>query len=432
MTALDTAQHLVQFLAQSPSPFHCVAEMRRQLDAAGFVALAETDSWRCTPGMAYYVSRGDASLIAFRLGQQPASGTGLRLVGAHTDSPNLRLKPHLAKQNRGLLQLDVDVYGGVLLATWADRDLGLAGRVLLDHAGAPQRRLLRIDKPLCRIANVAIHLNREVNDKGLVLNKHQHLAPLVAEWSGAGTPEEAVQTLLAETLQVEPEHIIGHDLCLYDLQPPTLGGAHDEFIFGARLDNQAMCHAALQAMLNATSADVTAVIALFDHEEVGSLSARGADGPFLDDVLGRICGPASDDRLRAYARSVMISADMAHAVHPNYADLHDVGHMPRLNGGPIIKTNYNLRYASDGESSAMFRALCRAHGVPYQEFVNRPDLACGTTIGPISAAKLGIRTVDVGNPMLSMHSIREMAGSHDPAAMTQVFTTFLSGADISA
>jgi aspartyl aminopeptidase len=425
--ATQTAQDLVAFLEKSPSPFHCVQEAKERLVAKGFVALEEADAWRCIPGVGYVVTRGGSSLIAFRVGQSALSDAGFRIIGAHTDSPTLRLKPRFAKAKEGLLQFDVDVYGGVLLATWGDRDLGLAGRVVLREANGFRSELLRIDRPLCRVANLAIHLNREVNEKGLSFNKHQHLAPIVAHWNATGTPGDAIRSWVAESLQVSPEQIVGHDLSLFDVQTPTLGGQYDEFIFSARLDNQAMCHAAVSAIAQTESSqEKTAIIALFDHEEVGSTSNRGADGPFLDEVLSRLSG-SLEQRSKAYARSYMISADMAHAVHPNYSELHDANHMPRLNAGPVLKTNYNQRYASDGESSALFRYLCQKHDVPCQEFVNRPDLACGSTIGPISAAKLGIRTVDVGNPMLSMHSIREMAGSLDPVLMLTVQSAFLRG-----
>jgi aspartyl aminopeptidase len=425
--AIQTAHDLVAFLEKSPSPFHCVQEAKARLVARGFIALEEAADWHCEPGTGYVATRGGSSLIAFRVGQKAAADAGFVIVGAHTDSPNLRLKPRLAKTKEGLLQFDVDVYGGVLLATWGDRDLGLAGRVVVREGQGFRSELLRIDRPLCRVTNLAIHLNREVNEKGLAFNKHQHLAPIVAHWDATGTPGDAIRTWVSEWLQVSPAQIVGHDLSLFDIQKPTLGGQRDEFIFSARLDNQAMCHAAVSALLQTeASQEKTAVIALFDHEEVGSSSTRGADGPFLDEVLSRLSG-GLEQRAKAYARSYLISADMAHAVHPNYSEYHDANHMPRLNAGPVLKTNYNQRYASDGESSALFHYLCQKHDVPCQEFVNRPDLACGSTIGPISAAKLGIRTVDVGNPMLSMHSIREMAGSQDPALMATVQSAFLQG-----
>lgn len=422
---LDVARDLVRFIDASPSPFHCVAESARRLAARGFSPLREGDAWKPKAGQGYYLTRGDGSLIAFRVGQKASTEAGFRVLGAHTDSPNLRLKPRPGKVKEQLLMFDVDVYGGVLLATWTDRDLGLAGRVFVEEKGALVSKLVRVDKPMCRVANLAIHLNREVNDKGLVLNKHQHLAPLVSGAPASGSGAEAVLALLGEALQVDPGAIVGHDLCLFDVQPGSLGGASEEFIFAARLDNQAMCHASVEALGAADVAEHTSVIALFDHEEVGSGSARGADGSFLFDVLGRLAGASPEHFARAVAKSAMISADMAHAVHPNYADLHDANHMPRLNGGPVLKTNYNQRYATDAETGALFRSLCRKSGVPYQEFVNRPDLACGSTIGPISAARLGIKTVDVGNPMLSMHSVREMTGSADQERMIKVFGAFL-------
>lgn len=426
--ALEVARDLVRFIDASPSPFHCVAEARRRLEAAGFRELREADAWKTKAGAGYFVIRGDGSLIAFRVGSKSPVESGFHVVGAHTDSPNLRLKPRPGKVKEQCLLADVDVYGGVLLATWTDRDLGLAGRVVVEEKGALVTKLVQIARPLCRVTNLAIHLNREVNDKGLVLNKHAHLAPLLSTSAPSGAPGDAVLSLVAEALGIQPGQIVGHDLCLYDVQPGTVGGANDELVFAARLDNQAMCHAATLALVEAAPAEHTAVIALFDHEEVGSGSARGADGTFLFDVLARLAEDQKDGFYRAVAKSTMISADMAHAVHPNYADLHDANHMPRLNAGPVIKTNYNQRYATDAESGALFRSLCRRCDVPFQEFVNRPDLACGSTIGPISAARLGIKTVDVGNPMLSMHSVRELCGTQDQVRMVKVFHAFLGEA----
>lgn len=423
---MKTARDLVDFVNASPTPYHCVAEAARRLETQGFTRVQETDAYAHEAEARRYCVRGDGSLIAWRSGRRPPVEAGFRLVGAHTDSPNLRLKPRPAKSKEGYLLYDVDVYGGVLLATWTDRDLALAGRVMVDVDGRLERHLVRLDAPLARVTNLAIHLNREVNDKGLVLNKHQHLGPIVG-LSAEGDPRAALYARLAEAVGTAPERIRGHDLCLFDAQPATLGGQDDAFVFAARLDNQAMCHAALTALQVAQAGEQTAVIALFDHEEVGSGTARGADGTFLEDVLLHLSGGA-EARSRAIARSALISADMAHAVHPHHPDLHDREHMPRLNAGPVIKTNENQRYATDGETSALFRALCIDAGVGFQEFVNRPDLACGTTIGPISASRLGVRTVDVGNPMLSMHSIREMGGSRDPAAMTTVMAAFLGGA----
>jgi aspartyl aminopeptidase len=425
---LNAARDLLAFLEASPTPFHCVAECRRRLTAAGFREMDERDPWSVGPGDRGFTVRGDASIVVWRRGTKAPEASGFRVVGAHTDSPNLRLKPRMTRPSNGHLLLDVEIYGGVLLATWADRDLSLAGRVYVDGPQGPESRLVRFDRPLCRIPNVAIHLNRGVNDEGLVLDKHKHLAPVLGLWSGEGDPETAVRALVAEAIGVAPDRILGHDLCLYDVQPPSLSGLDDAFVHAARLDNQAMCHAGLTALLSlGETPEVTSVVALFDHEECGSASSRGAEGPFLADVLERLAGEGRDASARAMRRSFCLSADMAHALHPNFGDKHDGRHQPVLNGGPVVKTNVNMRYATDAETSALFRRLCRRHDVPVQEFVSRADLACGTTIGPITATRLGIPTLDVGNPMLSMHSIREMCGSRDQAMMTKAMGAFLAG-----
>ncbi len=426
----EVARDLLRFIDASPTPYHCVDEAARRLQAAGFTRLSEQDEWSLADGDACFTTRGDGSLVAFRLGDAAPAEVGFRAMGAHTDSPGLRLKPTPAKAKSGYLALDVEVYGGVLLATWADRDLSIAGRVFVDEGGRLVSRRLRLEGPLCRIPNVAIHLNRKVNDEGLRLDKHQDLSPILATWDTEDDPAEAVMRLVAEAAGCEADAIRGHDLCLHDVQPSTFSGLGGELIHAPRLDNQAMCHAGLEALLAAgeTTGPIP-VVALFDHEEVGSQSARGAGSPLLGDVLARIdaARPGRGGLRRAIARSYLVSADMAHAVHPNRPDLHDGVHLPRLNGGPVVKVNANQRYATDAETGALFRDLCRRSEVPYQDFVMRQDLPCGSTIGPISAAGLGIRTVDVGNPMLSMHSIRELGGAKDPAAMTTVLTAFLAG-----
>lgn len=424
----ELAQDLLRFIDAAPSPFHAVAEARRRLEAAGFTPLAEGEAWDLEAGGRYLVERGDGALAAFRVGAKPPGETGFRIVGAHTDSPGLRLKPHLAVARQGHLSLDVEVYGGPILATWADRDLSLAGRIYVEEDGALRPRLVRLERPVCRIPNVAIHLDRKVNDEGLSLDKHRDLAPVAGLWSGDGDPGRAVLEAVAGAAGVDPDAVRGHDLGLYDLQPSTFAGLDDELVFAPRLDNEAMSHAGLRALQGAEAADATAVLVLFDHEEVGSGTHRGAAGPFLKDLLGRLVEafPQPGGLPRALARSLIVSADMAHAVHPNRPDLHDGSHVPRLNGGPVIKTNANQRYATDAETGAAFRRLCRLAGVPVQEFVMRADLPCGSTIGPLSAAGLGVRVVDVGNPMLSMHSIRELGGSRDAALMTRVLAAFLS------
>jgi aspartyl aminopeptidase len=429
MTDLAPARDLCGYLDASPSPYHAVEETIRRLRSVGFTPLSETDPWDLRPGAGHFVIRGDAAIVAFRVGRRSPASAGFQIVGAHTDSPNLRLKPQPAAGKEGYAQLGVEVYGGVLLYTWVDRDLGISGRLVVEESdGRLTRHLVRVDAPIARVASLAIHLDREVNDKGLVLNKQQHLSPLFA----LGDPARETERLfgrLAEVAGVEASRIRGFDLGLHDLQRAAIGGHDDAFVFSARLDNLASCHAATVALASSPPSDQTQVIALFDHEEVGSGSATGAAGPFLRDVLGRIVDAVDRDArsglARAIAASFCVSADMAHAVHPNWPDKHEGRHMPRLGKGPVIKTNVQQRYATDGASAARFRALCRAADVPVQDFVTRTDLACGSTIGPITAAQLGIPTVDVGGPMLSMHSSREMCGAADVASIVAVLSRFL-------
>ncbi len=416
-------QNLLEFIDQSPTPFHAVREMTDTLSDKGFIELKEADAWKLTPNARYFLTRNDSSLIAFTVGSKP----GFKIIGAHTDSPNLRLKPQAGYAKNGYLQLGVEVYGGVLLSTWTDRDLSLAGRVILNGKEKPSHKLIRFKQPLLRIPQLAIHLNRDVNKKGLILNEQNHLPPLFS-LQKKSVPDEVLKKMVARELKCRSTDIIGMELSLYDTQPGTVAGADGEFIFSGRLDNLASCHCALNALVESTKKDsATRVIAFYDHEEVGSETAQGAGSPFLKDVLERIAQTEENSRenfLRALAESFFISADMAHAVHPNYSDKHDSHHMPIINGGPVIKSNAGQRYATEGISSARFESLCGKAGVPTQKFVARSDLGCGSTIGPITAANLGIRTVDVGNPMLSMHSIREMAGTKDHELLIRAFKEF--------
>jgi aspartyl aminopeptidase len=418
---------LLAFIDAAPTPFHAVAEAARRLEASGFTRLREEDPWRLAPGGRHYVTRNGSTIIAFVIGTGAPADHGFRLVGAHTDSPNLRLKPQPEVAKEGYRQLGVEVYGGVLLHSWLDRDLSLAGRVIVAGEDAP--RLLRLDRPVARVPNLAIHLNREVNDKGLVVNKQTQLAPVVGleppVGEGGGKPEAKAawfRELLAAELGVEPGAVEGFDLMFHDVTPSCVSGFGRELIHAPRLDNLASCHAGLEALRAAAGqpSPATRGVALYDNEEVGSESAEGAASPFLAAVLERITlglAGGREDLHRACARSHFVSADMAHAVHPHFTDRHEPQHMPRLNAGPVVKINTNLRYATNAATQARFERLCRDADVPVQRFVNRTDLPCGTTIGPITAARLGIPTVDVGNPMLSMHSIREMAGANDHPLM---------------
>ncbi len=432
--ARAAALDLLAFIDASPTPDHCCAEAARRFDAGGFARLDEGARWSLSAGGGYYLVRG-GSLLAFRVGTSPAAEGGFRLLGAHTDSPNLRVKPVADLTREGVRQLGVETYGGLLSYTWLDRDLGLAGSVVL-AAEAPggllETRLVRVDRPILRVPSLAIHLNREVRKDGLKLNDQKHLPPVLGlETEGDSQPESALRALLGAELDVEPARILSWDLSLMDVVPATLGGMEDELIFAPRLDNQAMCHASMSALLAASAGPATQIVTLYDHEEVGSSSAAGAGGNVVEQLLRRVAevaapGAEAGALPRAVARSYQVSADMAHGVHPNYSDRHEPKHMPRLNGGPVIKVNTQQRYATNAWTAGVFEALCQEAEVPVQKFVNRTDLACGSTIGPISAARLGVPTVDVGNAMWSMHSIRETTGAADPARMIEVMTRALT------
>ncbi|MCO4743137.1 MAG: M18 family aminopeptidase [Proteobacteria bacterium] len=415
------------FLDDSPSPQHAAANVAEALAQVGFSAIderAKPESLKA--GAKHYIQR-NGSIVAFRIGSGPVAEVGFRLIAAHTDSPNLRIKPNPEMKKHGMVRLGVETYGGVLQASWADRDLGIAGQVVLRDGSL---RLVDLRRPLCRIPNLAIHLNRGVNKDGLVLNAQTQLPALLT----LSDEERPLHRLLAAELGCDADDILTWDLGLYDLTPPTLAGAHDEFLHSARLDNLASCHAGLEAMVAACEGDApsqTAVLGLFDHEEIGSRTARGAQGRMFEDVLSRIVrdSPQAEGGLaRAMAHSWLISADMAHAVHPGFSEKHDGEHMPKLGKGPVIKRNANWRYGTEADSAAMFIALCQEVDAPYQYFVNRSDLSCGSTVGPIVASNLGVRTVDCGNPMLSMHSAREMCASADHEPMTKVMTAFFQGA----
>lgn len=427
------AQDLCSFIDRSPTPFHAAAEAKARLVAAGFSELSEREPWALKPGDRRFLLRGDSTVVAFVVGTEPAARAGFVMIGAHTDSPNLRVKPVADVNARGYQQLGVEVYGGALHSTWMDRDLSIAGRVLLDrgdsekgHGIAIDSRLVDLVRPVARVANLAIHLNRNVNTEGVVLNAQKHLAPLI------GLGKEAVlRRALAKELGAAESNIAGYDLCLYDTAKASIGGFDSEFVFAARLDNLGSSHAALRALIAAADTPIapTRVIVLYDHEECGSRSAIGAGGPVLSDALERLVEAYPDGQGQAFARacagSFLVSADMAHAIHPNYADQHEPQHTPFLNRGLVIKSNSNQSYATDGASAARFEAICRKVGYQPQRFVVRSDLPCGSTIGPITAARLGIATVDVGAPMLSMHSCREMCGTLDVhlaiATYTQCF-----------
>ncbi len=438
-TSPDLAQDLLDYIDAAPTPWHAVTESARRLEAQGYRRLDERDAWTLSSGDKVYVVRNGTSLAAFHIGSEAPETAGFRLVGAHTDSPNLRLKPNAQYQKGGYHQLGVEIYGGVLLYTWLDRDLSIAGRLVVSREGKTESHLVDLGRePVVRVPSLAIHLNRGVNADGLKLNAQEHMAPLLG-LQALGASD--LMALLCEELgtggvKVTPADVLGFDLCLYDVQRGARSGLNGEFLQTARLDNLASCHAGLVALLGADVPTATCGVVLYDHEEVGSRSAQGAASPFLRDCLQRICVArsaagengvtAGDAWHRAMQASFMVSADMAHALHPNYADKHEPRHQPLLGGGPVIKSNVNQSYATDGETEAHFTALAREAGVTLQHFVVRTDLPCGSTIGPISAGQLGIKTIDVGNPMLSMHSIREMAAASDVEKMIAVLRRYFA------
>ena len=425
------ARGLLTFIDASPSPFHACAEAARRLEGAGFTRLPETEAWGGGAGR-HFVVRG-GTLVAWAAADHHGPTSGFRIIGAHTDSPNLRVKPHPDTGRAGSRQLAVEVYGGALLNSWLDRDLGLSGRVAVRTADGVDQRLLLVDRPLYRVPQLAIHLDREIGSKGLLLNAQQHLSPI----SGAGeVAHGAFRAFVASELAVAADDILAWDLMLHDVTPSALVGVEEDLVSAPRLDNLCSAWAGLEALLATVGGEgvgpaTIPVLVLFDHEEIGSTSDRGAGSTVLPVLLERIglgLGASRDEHLRALAASVCCSADMAHATHPNYADRHEPGHLIALNGGPVLKVNSNVRYASDAGSAAVWVLACQQAGVPLQRYAHRSDLPCGSTIGPLTAAALGVPTVDVGAPQLAMHSARELCGAADPPRYAAAMAAFLDPA----
>ncbi|MEU9127482.1 M18 family aminopeptidase [Kitasatospora sp. NPDC048540] len=416
---------LIAYLGTSPSPFHAVASAAERLEKAGFRRISETDAWDAATG-GRYVIRGGA-LIAWYVPEGAGPETPFRIVGSHTDSPNLRVKPVPDTGTAGWRQVAVEIYGGVPLNTWLDRDLGLSGRLALRDGSV---RLVQIDEPLLRVPQLAIHLDRQVND-GLKLDKQRHLTPI---WGIGDVTEGLLIEFVADRAGVAAADVAGWDLMTHDVQPPSYLGRNREMLAGPRLDNLLSVHASTAALAAVATAGAPLpyipVIAAFDHEETGSESDTGAQGPLLGNVLERSVharGGSPEDRARAMAGTVCLSSDMGHAVHPNYSERHEPGHHPMPNGGPILKVNVNNRYATDAIGRAVFAAACEKAGVPWQTFVSNNAMPCGTTIGPITAARLGITTVDCGIAALSMHSARELCGADDPFLLAAALKAFLEG-----
>ncbi len=408
---------LIAYLDASPSPWHAVESTIERLP--GFTRLEETDAWDDVPERGCVVRGG--SLIAWHVPVGLAAHAGFRIAGAHTDSPCLRVKPRPDSGQLGWKQLAVEVYGGILNNSWLDRDLGVAGRVV-SHGGAT---LVAVREPVARVPQLAVHLDREVNSGGLKLDTQQHLAPV---W-GVGAPDDGEFAAWIGDRADLGASADWWELCLFDTTGAAVLGADRSLLASGRLDNQLSCWAATTALAASGPSELGALIVLNDHEEVGSASTTGAAGPFLESVLERLVaarGGTADDLHRAIAASSCISADNAHAVHPNYPERHEPGHRPIVNGGPALKVNSNQRYATSADTAALFEHACRSAGVPSQVFVSRNNMPCGSTIGPITATRLGIPTADVGVPQLSMHSARELCGVDDPAHLADALTTFLS------
>ena len=397
-------QSLIDFLNAAPTPFHAVQVMADKLLDAGFKELHEENQWNTEPGK-YFVTRNQSSIIAFNLGSTELRKSGIRIVGAHTDSPCLKAKPRPNRNKLGYHQIGVEVYGGVLLNPWFDRDLSLAGRVTHKSTeGKLQNTLIDLKKPIAIIPSLAIHLDREANNNRKV-NPETDMAPVLLQSEADYSLEELIAP------HINDHEILATELSFYDTNPAAVIGERDQFLASARLDNLLSCFTGLTSLVEADN-NHTNLLVCNDHEEVGSASFSGAEGTFLRDVLERITNPG-EDRRRTFARSLLISTDNAHGIHPNYPDKHESNHGPILNKGPTVKFNANQRYATNSETAGYFKALCQSVDVPIQEFVNRADMTCGSTIGPITAKEIGVKTLDVGVPTFAMHSIRELAGTED-------------------
>ena len=430
MKQLDINEGLVNFIQASPTPFHAVNNMAFELEAVGFTCLEESVEWKLEFNRAYFVTRAGSSLIAFKTGGDDLSVGGFRMIGAHTDSPCLKIKPQPELNFKGYVKLGVEVYGGALLNPWFDRDLSIAGRIdYRDKSGNLTYDFIDFKKAVAVIPSLAIHLDRDAN-KNRSVNAQTDLMPLLGQ--NADNDEFVLKEMLLDHLInncgiSNAEKVLEYDLRFYDVQAPSQIGLNNEFLTGARLDNLLSCYVGLQSLL-ASNDSYGSLLVCTDHEEVGSVSASGAKGPFLEAVLERVSGSlatsSSEGMRRILDASILFSVDNAHGIHPNFPDMHDDNHGPVLNQGPVIKINGNQRYATSSETAAFFRQLCEDNDVPVQVFVVRNDMRCGSTIGPVVAGELGIKTIDLGVPTFAMHSIREVAGSKDTEYLASALTAF--------
>ncbi len=428
ITKNTVAKGMMEFIKNSPTAFHAVEQLESELKSKGFKELQEANKWSLQKGKKYYVKRGESSLIAFRLASGDKIKGGFKIVGAHTDCPALKVKPNPVVKTKNYLQLGVEVYGGMILSTWFDRDLSLAGRVSYEtKKGELKNVLVDFKRAVGVIPSLAIHLGRDVNDKRSI-NKQKEMPPLVMQMSSNGDldfDQLLIKEIKKNNKGIDIVKVLASDLYFYDHQDPSFVGFNKDFICSSRLDNLLSCYLGMESLAKAGTKS-TALLVCNDHEECGSESFVGASGTFLKDVLERISG-SRENLIRTISNSLLISADNAHALHPNYAERHEPAHTPLINGGPVIKINANLRYATSSDTGARFIQLCEKAEVPYQKFVIRTDMPCGSTIGPITSTALGIKTIDIGAPTYGMHSIRELVGANDPYYIYKVLAEFFKG-----
>ncbi|AWZ47782.1 M18 family aminopeptidase [Clostridiaceae bacterium 14S0207] len=430
MKSAEFAQELVDFLNESPSAFHAVKNVKNILNNAGFKELKEEEKWNLEKGRKYYMTKNNTALISFIVGTGEIEEEGFRLVGAHTDSPTFKIKPEPEMFVENYVRLNTEVYGGAILNTWFDRPLSIAGRVVVkgEDVFYPETKLLNINRPILIIPNICIHMNRNVNS-GMELNKQKDTIPVLSLVNQELEKGNYLINLIAEELKVNKEDIIDFDLYLYEFEKGCIMGLNNEFISASRLDDLQMVHAGIKALIDSKETKSTKIMICYDNEEVGSTTKQGADSEMLANVLERITlclGKEREGYFRALAKSYIISADNAHAVHPNSPEKHDPTNRPLINKGPVIKISANQSYTTEADSGAVYELICKKAGVPYQKFVNRSDSRGGSTIGPISAAHLNIRSVDIGNPTLAMHSVRELAGVDDHLYVYKSFVEFYS------
>lgn len=427
----ELALDLIDFLYKSPTAYHSVKTVKERLDLNGFNEIKESDKWNLQKDGKYYVIKNDSALIAFTVGNGDIEEDGFKLIGAHTDSPGFRIKanPEIVSEGK-YLKLNTEVYGGPILYTWFDRPLGIAGKVTLKGGSPlkPEVKLVNINKPLLIIPSLAIHMNRSVNE-GFNINRQKDTLPLLSLINDRFEKDGYLVKVLAQELSVDASDILGFDLGLYEVEKGAVIGLNEEFISAGRLDDMWMVYAGIQALIESKSSKSTKVMVCIDNEEIGSLTAQGANSALLLNILERITLALGKDREglhRALANSLMISADLAHAVHPNVEEKHDPTNRPVLGNGPVLKTAASGSYSTDSYNAAIFEGLCKSAEVPYQKFFNRSDVRGGTTIGPITSSLLTIPVMDMGAPLLSMHSIRELAAVKDNVYTIKLFTEFFN------